>query len=141
MPELLQQKQFDLPPPLKVLDEAGKPRKIFEPKQDPTHMEGGKYSEKCLKELAVIRDKVWIDRDTPPKLKLFPSKWYFIQDLESDKDVLEVALNQLRKQEQVIGVALRGKVIFLNEIESRIGIQPYSNHSNSTKVGCVRHMH
>ena len=108
IPELLQQKQWRLPA-MEVLDEPGKPRNLFQPHQDPNHMEGEKFHRRQLNELQVVREKLWDSPNSPPKLRSIATRWFFIQDLEVDKEALEIALAELRQQDRV-GVALRGKV-------------------------------
>lgn len=62
-----------------------------------------------MSEIEAIRKAVWTSQVDPPTLKLYPSKWYVVQDLEADRDAAEIALKEIRRQE-VVGVALRGKV-------------------------------
>jgi hypothetical protein len=54
MPELLQQVQISPPPNDEVLDEVGKPRKIFRPTQDALHMEGEFFENRYQRRLTCL---------------------------------------------------------------------------------------
>ena len=108
MTELVAQLQFEEPAPMEVLiNELGRPRKIVRPTQDILHMEGDRFKDRCYPELVAIRDRVWADRDTPPDLVRFPSRWYYITD--ETKEARDIALEQLNSQD-VVGVSLQGQV-------------------------------
>jgi hypothetical protein len=109
MPELLAQLQFEKPPVLERLtEEPGRPRKIPQPQQDAVHMEGEKFVHRLCNELKEIRKRLWKDPDTPLELKYLATKWFFIQDLNEDKEVFEMAMKEISSQEK-IGVSLQGK--------------------------------
>ena len=108
MTELVAQLQFERPIPMEVLTkERGQPRKIVRPTQDILHMEVDRFKDRCHPELVVIRDRIWKDRDTPPDLVRFPSRWYFVTD--QNKEARDLALEELSRQD-VVGVSLQGQV-------------------------------
>lgn len=59
MPELLQQVQISPPPNDEILDEVGKPRKIFRPTQDALHMEGEFFENRYQWRVSFLGSTLW----------------------------------------------------------------------------------
>ena len=79
MDEVLAQTQIAAPPSMARLDlqEFG-PRALPRPEQSKDHMEGDKFKDRKTPEFEHLRRKLWRDTETPPKLRFYPERVYYV---------------------------------------------------------------
>ena len=80
MDEVLAQTQIRAPPSMATLElQDFKPRALPRPEQSKEHMEGDKFKDRSTPEFTRLRERLWRDTETPPQLRCYPEKFYYVQ--------------------------------------------------------------